>query len=645
MARPLLFWLAMLLIPVAFFGALEGGLRLTGFGGDYPLFAPVPEHGDYLHPNPETGRRYFARTSVVPAPMHDAFAAEKSPQTVRLFVQGASTAAGFPYGRSGSFSRMLEQRLAATLPGRDVEVVNTSMAAVNSYTLRDQAEEILAQHPDAVLIYAGHNEYYGALGAASTESIGAAARLYLAVDHLRTVQAARRLWTGISGGRAADAPGATLMHEMAQKRSIPFESAAYRRGLRQFESNLRPLLCRYRDAGVPTFIGTLAANERDQPPFVSGLSEGTDTAAWHRDFRAVEWVPARRRDSTDTGQNLNAAESALSTIDSLLGIDDRSADAYFARARLHDAAGRHEKARRDYVAAKDRDELRFRAPEAINDVIRDAAETCGATVVDTRGTLAGASPDGIIGEELMLEHLHPNVDGQFLLADAFYEALGDAGFFEASARRVPAEIARRDLLVTELDSTLASLHVRRLLNNWPFQPHGVTRRDTIAVADAVDELALDVLRGRRTWVDAAAALGAHYESRGRLDDALRIARALIQEQPYTEQPYLLAGNILVKQGRFGAAFPFFHAADARGPSSEARRMAGHTLVRAGRATDAIPWLHGALELEPDHREALYDLAVAFAESGRRGEALSAAGRLLRLDPADPGARRLVARLE
>ena len=38
------------------------------------------------------------------------------------------------------------------------------MAAVNSYTLLDLVDEIIAIDPDAVLIYAGHNEYLGYLG-------------------------------------------------------------------------------------------------------------------------------------------------------------------------------------------------------------------------------------------------------------------------------------------------------------------------------------------------------------------------------------------------------------------------------------------------------------------------------------------------
>jgi len=37
------------------------------------------------------------------------------------------------------------------------------MAAINSYALLDMVDEVIQQSPDAVLIYTGHNEYYGAL--------------------------------------------------------------------------------------------------------------------------------------------------------------------------------------------------------------------------------------------------------------------------------------------------------------------------------------------------------------------------------------------------------------------------------------------------------------------------------------------------
>ena len=37
------------------------------------------------------------------------------------------------------------------------------------------------------------------------------------------------------------------------------------------------------------------------------------------------------------------------------------------------------------------------------------------------------SRDGILGDELLLEHVHPNLRGYFLLADAYYDALEAAG--------------------------------------------------------------------------------------------------------------------------------------------------------------------------------------------------------------------------
>ena len=157
------------------------------------------------------------------------------------------------------------------------------------------------------------------------------------------------------------------MSKVARERSIPFGSELYQLGAEQFRGNLERLLRKYRAAGVPVFIGTLASNERDQPPFVSG--------------------PA--------------------------GEPGGSAAEHFARARELEANGQAEAARVEYLAAKDRDQLRFRAPEQFNDLVREVATANGATLVDTQSALVAAARGRIIGNELMLEHVHPNVTGYF----------------------------------------------------------------------------------------------------------------------------------------------------------------------------------------------------------------------------------------
>ena len=325
-ARRRLFVAITLALPWLLLGALELGLRLGRYGGDWPLFVAYDQRPGWSFPNPDVGRRWFPAGPFTPTPERDFFRTAKDASTYRIVFQGESSAQGFPYEHGGAPSRMLAQRLQATFPQRHVEVVNTALTAVNSYTLLDQADEIVAQRPDAVLIYTGHNEFYGVFGAGSTRALGASrplVRAWLALRKLRTVQ----LLEGVIGAGAArasagDAPR-TVMQLMAGDQRIPLGSRTHVRGLAQFRANLADLLARYQRAGIPVLIGTVASNERDQPP-LGGNADAV--AAWRR------------------AGALNAAGDT-------------------ARARLA------------YREAKERDDLRFRAPEGINAIIRDVPVT------------------------------------------------------------------------------------------------------------------------------------------------------------------------------------------------------------------------------------------------------------------------------
>ena len=161
--------------PVLFFIILEGGLRLFDYGQNLDLFVPVPDSqadAEYLMVNHDVAHRYFNQGSFTPFPAHELFLKEKPASGYRSFVMGGSTAAGWPYPNNMMFSRVLSRRLSDAFPDKKVEIINTGIAAVNSFTLLDFMSEIIDQEPDAILIYAGHNEFYGAFGAASTESLG-----------------------------------------------------------------------------------------------------------------------------------------------------------------------------------------------------------------------------------------------------------------------------------------------------------------------------------------------------------------------------------------------------------------------------------------------------------------------------------------
>ena len=500
MERRRLFFAATLLLPVAVLLAAELLLRGIGFGGRGPLFVEAPEHPGRLVASPEVMRRYLpsgSRPAAVIEPI--LFHADKPENGYRIVVQGGSTAVGFPYGRWGGLAGMLGDRLEAAFPELEVEVITTALAAVNSYTLLDLAEEIIEVEPDAVLVYAGHNEYLGILGPGSALDASASqlqASLQLRLNRVALYQAMHRLLSAV----VTPAPDRnTLFARAAEGAHIPLASEAFRAGVRQFETNLAALLEKYRRAGIPVYIGTLVSNEKDQSPFASAA--GSDSAV-----------------------------------------------AWFERGRRELAAGQVERARAAFREAKDRDELRFRAPEVFDERIRALALRHGARLVDVRAHFVAASPDGILGSELMLEHVHPNAEGYFLLADAFYEALkqdGEIGDWSGAPGR---EAARRDMPLTAIDRLLAGYDLQELRSGFPFSDP--PRAFALPAPSSEIERLAQALRARTLdWVHAMDALFALHLRSGRTAEAARVARLIAQAYPTDRTPNLVAARLLVETGR------------------------------------------------------------------------------------------------
>ncbi len=544
-ARRRLYAAVTFLFPFALLLGLEGVLRLAGYGTTYPLFVPVQEAPGFLRANRQVVRRFMVREEDAPSlwirPVY--FRREKAPGTFRIVVQGGSTAEGYPYGYGASPAGMLQQRLQRTFPERKIEVVTTAMSAVTSYTLLDFSREILEQAPDAVVVYAGHNEYVGVLGVGSGFSLGRRRPVVLALLRLKDVrllQLARRALAGAQPERPRRRDR-TLMATIVAEDRIPYGSPLYRRGLDQFSGNLRALLGRYRRAGVPVFIGTVVSNQRDQPPFIAGHAPGADAAAWRRRF--------------DAGRRALAAGHpgrALQELDAAVALDDAHAAGHFWRGRALEALGSYREARRAYLAAKDRDQLRFRAPEAINAVIRRVAAEEGAHVVEVQEAFHRAARHGIVGHDLMLEHLHPNLRGYFVMADAFYEALRERGTIGPWTAPVPRARAREEIPVTAVDRLYGEWRIRYLTSDWPFEP----RKRPFRLAppeDPVEEIAQDYYRGREQWPDAMRRLLDHYRGTGNRREAARVAVVLAEAFPDRPGDQRAAAEALAAAGRADAA--------------------------------------------------------------------------------------------
>ena len=604
--KAIAFLLITLALPFLLLGALEAGLRAAGYGGSLQAFeTPESMHGRYRIPSSNLGRRYFPQERFPPTPPGDAFLVEKPLNSIRLFVLGESSTAGFPYSANGTFSRVLRDALRDVLPGDTVEVVNLGMAATNSYTIADVARDVIAERPDAVLIYGGHNEYYGALGAGSTESLGSfpsAVRFYLRLQHLKTFLLLRnttnRIVSAVRGGRSTRdiEADATRMESVVADQRIVLGGSTYRRGLSQYQSNLRAAAGAFRAAGVPVFIASTPSNIRDLRPF------GTSV------------VPP-----------------------------DSAATIVFDSAHATLARGDSISAREQFTRARDLDIVRFRAPSAFQDVVKRVARETASTYVAAEELISASSAGGIPGADLFLEHVHPNQRGYVLLARAFYEAIAAKNFLGRTAdtsRFAGWDTYMSGMRLTDLDHRMAYHTVRTVTTRWPFLPVARQQdyRGTYRPTDFLDSVAFNISRGGMSWAQGKGMLGEWYARSGDTERAVAEFDGLIRDGPQVEVAYRFAARILLAANQQQRALPYLLKAHSLAPSGFSSYSLGVMAMQQKDPTRGIGLFQQALRLEPDMPAALYQLSLAQAVVRNIPEARAAALRLARVEPRFPGLR-------
>jgi tetratricopeptide (TPR) repeat protein len=101
--------------------------------------------------------------------------------------------------------------------------------------------------------------------------------------------------------------------------------------------------------------------------------------------------------------------------------DHARAHFYLGQSLL--ALGKYLPALSEFIQARDLDPLPWRATSLSQQGLLRAAKTHGAHVCDLEKVFRDASPGGIIGWELMDDHVHPTLQGQGLMAKGIIESL------------------------------------------------------------------------------------------------------------------------------------------------------------------------------------------------------------------------------
>ena len=451
-----------ILVGLMLLGVIEALLHLVPGLHPQPLVITLAEKGTAAvrSINPLYPAIYFfqhhkgqhlARGRMAPRP----FVEPGALPTYRVAVVGASTVQGFPHPRRLAAAAFLEAMLQDALPHRQVEVFNLGITSIASFAVAQTLADALPLiKPDAVVVYTGHNEFYGIYGSHQERRTHLYNTLHYNLMRWRIPQLLGGL---VSALRPSETASRNLLESLGERGEVPLASHRRRLAREDLETNLRRVIALCRASATPLVLCTLVSNDVGFAPAASGTPPlvGTALGQWQTSVDSAATVLI--------ASEVTPVEGGLATLEQAVALWSDSAWLWYLQGRALSQQGKPKGAFAAFVRARDLDTMPWRAPSPHNEVIRALAAAEDVLLADVEQAFRHASPPQGIGWELMSDHVHPSVDGQVLMARTMLRALRPllagttcrlgkspqrfvvpdrAGRFAGRARRAPAHRRR-----------------------------------------------------------------------------------------------------------------------------------------------------------------------------------------------------------
>ncbi len=588
--KKLIFSVVLIFIPICFFLLLELVLSFFSLYDEHPLFLPDTAEGkSLLRVNPYVAERYFPPTSpVLPTLYPQPFEKEKSDGTIRVFCLGGSTTEGFPFDEQVPFPQQLKFMLQESLPNKTIEVINLGISAVNSYVVADLLPEVIEMQPDALIIYMGHNEFYGVFGSASGLTNINTHYLTKAYLYLRKFRTVRMLQSWLQPTPDSDSAteSKTLMAAAAHPEPITIDSKLYRQTLDNFTANLSEIEALCSKHRIPLILGTLISNEKDLPPFQSNLD--TTKTLLSKEIRQYLSNEPTTTDAVKLQQLLanfspeDAEENAvLSYLYGKLALVQE--DTSLAKSLL--------------VRARDLDGIRFRASSELNDIIRRFAKQHNLHLADIEAMFRAHSPNGIIGASLVCDHLHPNPDGYFLMAKNYFEVLSSM-LPEIQNSKVFEHTT--PYFVSEIDWEIGLLKIHNMTRRWPFaeKPTGYEYYRPFS-NKAMADIAYDYIYRHHHWPRAQFETAEYWLNQKQPTKSIAILRAVMAMYPDNTLPVIKIARIYMQYSNWHSAIKYLqHAIQLKADYGAAHMLLAECYSQINKLDEAIQEMQLALD-SPD----------------------------------------------
>jgi tetratricopeptide (TPR) repeat protein len=330
-------------------------------------------------------------------------------------------------------------------------------------------EECFQYAPDFYIFCEGQNEFLEDVTYSGTRRLTAVMEPLLSiVRHLQCVRALVNCRTGTDLSQKHAQSSRPLLREEVQ--TLLDQAGGldrYHRNdehtdtvVRHFQFNLERMTALCRQKNVPLLLIQPPVNLSDCPPFKSQFSEDTPAEKQAEILQTLR--EARKRAKGDTA-------TALSLIQSIVRQEPRFALGWYELGQMQLTIGDLKNARTSLERALDEDVCPLRMKNSLRHAMQLVARTHNIPFLNAQELLGRRCPGGILGEQVLVDHVHPSFRGHEDIAVEIAVLMEQQGFVQSQVadwQQAARHVCRQ--AVQELDDTyfLQGRRALQALRQW-----------------------------------------------------------------------------------------------------------------------------------------------------------------------------------
>ena len=400
---------------------LELLLRLFHYGIDTRIFIQPKYVPDVFIDNPTFLDKYYSngRLEQNNTYIKNIFKVSKPQNVLRGIIIGGSTAEGFPFRSNQSFGKIAEIALNQAQTDFNFEIINLGFTAMSSYYVKDAALKALNYQPDFMIIYAGHNEYYGTISH-STGGNYFIKNLYMSFKEFKLFQLLYNLFNKeptISDNQL------NLMARQFNNTRFLKNDKVDKQIADDFVKNIDSVVKACHEKNIPIIIFEPICNLIDMPPF-SGAGDHS-LADFIRNYNQA----IKNKDAVQIQSFYNQAISNRTYMN--------NAQIIYLNAKA-DFIIYHEINIATFILAKDLDSTPFRARSKLINRFREYclshAEIYPIHYLPTFDVIANNLGIESLNNSLFIDHLHFNQYGQQVIGSILAQKIADLFHFSPNQK-------------------------------------------------------------------------------------------------------------------------------------------------------------------------------------------------------------------